>query len=183
MIILFNSHFLSEIQKGRTPNPDIVCNKSIKFNSFYNYAIGDLEAWRVATGHYAQLTSSPRTKGEGILKSGNYQKHACRLGTRLGGIIHVTSFHLATKIKFCMTFTNDWPMFPCAQCSYFRPWTALKIKPSFSLKYHRYHRQTCDDVMVTSLCFPCVYVFILYRLFYKGLCSPLVTCSSLKFVR
>ena len=59
------SHFLSEIQKGRTPNPDIVCNKSIKFNSFYNHAIGDLQAWKVATGHYAQLASSTHTAGEG----------------------------------------------------------------------------------------------------------------------
>ena len=62
------SYFLSEIQKGRTPNPDIICNKSIKFNSFYNYAVGELNAWKIATGHYAQLSSSPHTR-EGMVKT------------------------------------------------------------------------------------------------------------------
>ena len=64
------SYFLSEIQKGHTPNPDIICNKSIKFNSFYNYAVGELHAWKIATGHYAQLAPSPYTKGEGMAKTG-----------------------------------------------------------------------------------------------------------------
>ena len=70
IIFLICSYFLSEIQKGRTPNPDIICNKSIKFSSFYNYAVGELNAWKVATGHYAQLlASSPHTKGEGMVKT------------------------------------------------------------------------------------------------------------------
>ena len=67
--LILYSYFLSEIQKGRTPNPDIICNKSIKFNSFYKYAVGELNAWKVATGHYAQLASSPHTKGEGMAKT------------------------------------------------------------------------------------------------------------------
>ena len=59
----FCSNFLSEIQNGRTPNPDIVCNKSIKFNSFYKFAIGELKAWKIATGHYAQLALSRHNGG------------------------------------------------------------------------------------------------------------------------
>ncbi len=44
--------FLDEYAAGRTPNPDVLCNREIKFRSFLEYA-GRLGAQRVATGHYA----------------------------------------------------------------------------------------------------------------------------------
>ena len=47
-------NFLDEYQKGRTPNPDILCNKYIKFNKMLNYAFEKLNADFLATGHYAQ---------------------------------------------------------------------------------------------------------------------------------
>ena len=46
--------FLSEHKKGRTPNPDILCNREIKFKSFLNYAF-TIGADYIATGHYAAL--------------------------------------------------------------------------------------------------------------------------------
>ena len=46
--------FLTEHEKGRTPNPDILCNKEIKFKSFYDYAL-KIGADYIATGHYAKL--------------------------------------------------------------------------------------------------------------------------------
>ena len=46
--------FLSEHKKGRTPNPDILCNREIKFKSFLHYA-EDIGADFIATGHYAKL--------------------------------------------------------------------------------------------------------------------------------
>lgn len=48
------SYFLEEYKKGRTPNPDVMCNKEIKFKAFLDYAM-DLGADYVATGHYARL--------------------------------------------------------------------------------------------------------------------------------
>ncbi len=48
------SHFLSEYEKARTPNPDVLCNKEIKFNAFLNHAL-DLGADFIATGHYARV--------------------------------------------------------------------------------------------------------------------------------
>ena len=45
-------YFLAEYQAGRTPNPDILCNKEIKFKAFLNYA-QTLGAEKIATGHYA----------------------------------------------------------------------------------------------------------------------------------
>lgn len=47
-------HFLAEYKAGRTPNPDILCNKEIKFDCFLNRAI-ELGADKIATGHYAKI--------------------------------------------------------------------------------------------------------------------------------
>ncbi|MBO0474652.1 tRNA 2-thiouridine(34) synthase MnmA [Enterococcus ureasiticus] len=47
-------YFLSEYRLGRTPNPDVMCNKEIKFKAFLDYAM-QLGADYVATGHYAQV--------------------------------------------------------------------------------------------------------------------------------
>ncbi|MGV7962067.1 tRNA 2-thiouridine(34) synthase MnmA [Photorhabdus tasmaniensis] len=47
-------HFLSEYKAGRTPNPDILCNKEIKFKAFLEFAAEDLAADYIATGHYVR---------------------------------------------------------------------------------------------------------------------------------
>ncbi|MBO0443759.1 tRNA 2-thiouridine(34) synthase MnmA [Vagococcus fluvialis] len=47
-------YFLAEYRLGRTPNPDVMCNKEIKFKAFLDYAM-QLGADYVATGHYAQI--------------------------------------------------------------------------------------------------------------------------------
>lgn len=54
LIELFFRNTLREYQSGRTPNPDIFCNKYIKFGSFYRYAKENLAADAIATGHYAR---------------------------------------------------------------------------------------------------------------------------------
>ena len=46
-------HFLHEYRIGRTPNPDIMCNKEIKFKAFLDHA-QVLGAQRIATGHYVR---------------------------------------------------------------------------------------------------------------------------------
>lgn len=47
-------HFLAEYKAGRTPNPDILCNREIKFKAFLEYALM-LEADYIATGHYTRI--------------------------------------------------------------------------------------------------------------------------------
>ncbi len=47
-------HFLGELRAGRTPNPDILCNREIKFRLFLEQALR-LGAERIATGHYARI--------------------------------------------------------------------------------------------------------------------------------
>ena len=51
-------HFLTEYRAGRTPNPDILCNKEIKFKAFLEYAI-HLGADYIATGHYVRKKDIP----------------------------------------------------------------------------------------------------------------------------
>jgi tRNA-specific 2-thiouridylase len=47
-------YFLDEYAKARTPNPDVLCNKEIKFKAFFNHAM-NLGADYIATGHYAKV--------------------------------------------------------------------------------------------------------------------------------
>jgi tRNA-specific 2-thiouridylase len=56
-------HFLAEYQAGRTPNPDILCNREIKFKVFLDYALL-LGADFIATGHYARLRRMPNGQVE-----------------------------------------------------------------------------------------------------------------------
>ena len=56
------TYFLDELKKGRTPNPDIMCNKYIKFDMFLKYA-QELGADYIATGHYARLENGKLLRG------------------------------------------------------------------------------------------------------------------------
>lgn len=58
--------FLKELKSGRTPNPDILCNKKIKFNFLLNYVLSILNFDFLATGHYAKIDC---IKNKRILKT------------------------------------------------------------------------------------------------------------------
>ncbi|WP_299077501.1 tRNA 2-thiouridine(34) synthase MnmA [uncultured Paraglaciecola sp.] len=51
-------YFLAEYKAGRTPNPDIMCNKEIKFKAFLEFAAEELNADYIATGHYVQRSNA-----------------------------------------------------------------------------------------------------------------------------
>ncbi len=55
------NYFFKEYKAGRTPNPDVMCNKEIKFKMLYNWAMKNGFDY-VATGHYAQIQKATRTK-------------------------------------------------------------------------------------------------------------------------
>ena len=69
------SYFLTELEEGRTPNPDILCNKEIKFKEFYDYAISNNYDY-IATGHYAQTDKSKLLKAYDSNKDQTYFLHA-----------------------------------------------------------------------------------------------------------
>jgi len=58
-------NFLSEVNAGRTPNPDILCNREIKFRAFLDYA-RDLGADLIATGHYVRRVDSKNPLHRGL---------------------------------------------------------------------------------------------------------------------
>lgn len=60
-------YMLTEFQKGRTPNPDVMCNQEIKFKLFYEKALAR-GADYIATGHYA------RTDGKNLLRAQDENK-------------------------------------------------------------------------------------------------------------
>ena len=60
------TYFLDEYKKGRTPNPDVMCNKEIKFRAFLDYAM-KIGADYVATGHYARIIHE--MQNDGTIKS------------------------------------------------------------------------------------------------------------------
>ena len=56
-------YMFAEYEKGRTPNPDVLCNREVKFDVFMKTALS-LGAEKVATGHYAQVTSTTDENGK-----------------------------------------------------------------------------------------------------------------------
>lgn len=65
------TYFLDELKKGRTPNPDVMCNKYIKFDLFYKKA-KELGADYIATGHYAKLIDGKLYKATDHNKDQSY---------------------------------------------------------------------------------------------------------------
>lgn len=59
-------YFFEEYKKGRTPNPDVMCNKEIKFGLLYDWAMENGFDY-LATGHYAQIGN--KAEGRGKIKS------------------------------------------------------------------------------------------------------------------
>ena len=69
-------YFLDEYAAGRTPNPDVLCNREIKFGVCLNH-MQRLGADRIATGHYARVESGPALlKGVDPAKDQSYFLHA-----------------------------------------------------------------------------------------------------------
>jgi len=56
-------YFTAEYAAGRTPNPDVMCNREIKFGAFYDWAMNEFGVDYIATGHYARVVGSRLLKG------------------------------------------------------------------------------------------------------------------------
>lgn len=66
------SYLIEEYKKGRTPNPDIFCNKYIKFAKFADFAFNKLNADYIATGHYAKTKDGKLYKAFDLDKDQSY---------------------------------------------------------------------------------------------------------------
>jgi len=90
-------HFLAEYRAGRTPNPDILCNREIKFRAFLDYALA-LGADCIATGHYAR--SAPAQHGTQLMKARDAAKDQSYFLHAVGGdALALTRFPLGELLK------------------------------------------------------------------------------------
>lgn len=64
-------YFFNEYEAGRTPNPDVLCNKEIKFGLFYDWAMKEGFDY-VATGHYAQIRDGNLASSKDAWKDQTY---------------------------------------------------------------------------------------------------------------
>jgi len=53
------SQLIEGYEKGTTPNPDVLCNRYVKFGHFFSHAVEHFGADAVATGHYARSSAGP----------------------------------------------------------------------------------------------------------------------------
>jgi len=59
MLVFRASQLIEGYEKGTTPNPDVLCNRYIKFGYFFSHVTEHLGADAVATGHYARSSAGP----------------------------------------------------------------------------------------------------------------------------
>jgi tRNA-specific 2-thiouridylase len=105
--------FLDDLQKGLTPNPDILCNKRIKFKAFFDKAI-ELGADFLATGHYAQVGEGGcLKKGRDPGKDQSYFLHAIegnvlpRVLFPVGGLVKEEVRRLARQANLATAEKKD----------------------------------------------------------------------------
>lgn len=59
LLSFFFSSMIDQYENGYTPNPDVLCNKYIKFDQFFHFARTELQADAIATGHYVRTNFGP----------------------------------------------------------------------------------------------------------------------------
>ena len=95
------SYFLDEYRRGRTPNPDVLCNREIKFKAFLDFAM-KLGADRLATGHFCQLGDAPDGKKQllrGAVAVGMTRAGGGRRGVRVAGTAGGLGQHAAAGLR------------------------------------------------------------------------------------
>lgn len=95
------AHFLHEYSRSRTPNPDVLCNKEIKFNAFLQHALA-LGADFIATGHYARVAAKDELgllyKAKDRTKDQTYFLHAVE-PSALAKTLFPVGDYLKTQIR------------------------------------------------------------------------------------
>ena len=82
------SYFLQAYERGHTPNPDVLCNRHIKFRALHHYCRQHLEVDAIATGHYARV-----------------EKDRARTGSELCALFILTGLYVLFHLLF-HTYTD-----------------------------------------------------------------------------
>ena len=105
-------YMISEYKVGRTPNPDVMCNKEVKFGAFFKKAI-EMGADYVATGHYVENRKNNLIKGKDPAKDQSYflwtlkQKQLSRILFPVGNLNKTEVRKLAKKFKLPVAEKKD----------------------------------------------------------------------------
>ncbi len=105
-------YMISEYKNGRTPNPDVMCNKEVKFGAFLKKALA-MGADYVATGHYTQNKNNFLLKGKDPSKDQSYflwtlhQEQISKILFPVGGLNKSDVRKLAKKFKLPVAEKKD----------------------------------------------------------------------------
>ena len=107
------SYFLDEYQKGRTPNPDVLCNCEIKFKAFLDFAL-KTGAELLATGHYCRLDAGKRLmrgidpgKDQSYFLAGLKKEQLSRVVFPVGDLLKTEVRRIAKEQQFTNALKKD----------------------------------------------------------------------------
>ena len=107
------SYFLDEYQKGRTPNPDVLCNCEIKFKAFLDFAL-KTGADLLATGHYCRLDADKRLmrgidpgKDQSYFLAGLKKEQLSRVVFPVGDLLKTEVRRIAKEQQFTNALKKD----------------------------------------------------------------------------
>ena len=107
------SYFLDEYQKGRTPNPDVLCNCEIKFKAFLDFAL-KTGAGLLATGHYCRLDAQKHLlrgadpgKDQSYFLAGLTKEQLLRVVFPIGDLQKTEVRRIAKDQQFCNAAKKD----------------------------------------------------------------------------
>ena len=107
------SYFLEEYRKGRTPNPDVLCNCEIKFKAFLDFAL-KTGAEHLATGHYCRLDADRHLlrgadpgKDQSYFLAGLTKQQLIRVIFPIGDLMKSDVRRIAREQNFCNAAKKD----------------------------------------------------------------------------
>ncbi len=107
------SYFLDEYRKGRTPNPDVLCNCEIKFKAFLDFAL-KTGAEHLATGHYCRLDADRHLlrgadpgKDQSYFLAGLTKQQLSRVIFPIGDLLKSDVRRIAREQNFCNAAKKD----------------------------------------------------------------------------
>lgn len=104
---------INKYKNGKTPNPDILCNKNIKFKHFLNYAIKEHQADFIAMGHYARVENGKLFAGKDTNKDQSYflaqltNEQLTKVIFPLGNLTKVEIRQIASQIGLATATKKD----------------------------------------------------------------------------
>lgn len=102
MFFCYFSTLVKGYEQGITPNPDVLCNKHIKFKYFFNHAINSLGADLIATGHYVKTSVYDNLENPEVSEGTIIYSDLTKFN-----VIHVLVIKYQNISIFCQKYTSN----------------------------------------------------------------------------